>query len=84
MLSKLEEIDPETLAFKLLIFLTFKDEAMRPVDISNALEEKGSSVRARLAELKQEGLVESTNDGYISNVTSYDILMKLFRHPPLQ
>jgi Mn-dependent DtxR family transcriptional regulator len=84
MIPKLDKIDPETLAFKLLIFLTFKDEPMRPVDISDALEEKGSSVRARLAELKKEGLVESTNDGYISNVTSYDVLMKLYRHPPLQ
>lgn len=77
--SKLAEMDPETLAFKIITFLTFKDEPMRPIDIARELKEKGSSVRARLAELKQDNLVESTGDGYLSNLTSYDILMKLFR-----
>jgi Mn-dependent DtxR family transcriptional regulator len=75
----LAEMDPETLAFKIITFLTFKDEAMRPIDIARELNEKGSSVRARLAELKQDNLVESTGEGYISKMTSYDILMKLFR-----
>jgi len=51
---------------------------MKPIDISKGLGEKGSTVRARLAELNKKGLVKNTNEGYISQVTSYDILMKLF------
>jgi len=82
--STLAEMDPETLAFKIITFLTFKDEPMRPIDISRELNEKGSSVRARLAELKKDNLVESTGEGYISNITSYEILMKLFRQQPIQ
>jgi Mn-dependent DtxR family transcriptional regulator len=82
--STLAEMDPETLAFKIITFLTFKDEPMRPIDISRELNEKGSSVRARLAELKKDNLVESTGEGYISNITSYEILMKLFRQQPIE
>jgi Mn-dependent DtxR family transcriptional regulator len=77
--SKLAEIDPKTSAFKILVFLTFKDHAMKPIDISKRLGEKGSTVRARLAELNKKGLVENTNEGYVSQVTSYEILMKLFK-----
>lgn len=79
--TKLAEMDPETLAFKILTYLTFKDEPLRPIEIAKELKEKGSSVRARLAELKRDELIESTSEGYISNATSYDILMKLFRQP---
>ena len=82
--STLAEMDPETLAFKIMTFLTFKDEPMRPIDISRELNEKGSSVRARLAELKKDNLVESTGEGYISKMTSYEILMKLFRQQPIE
>lgn len=77
--SKLAEMDPETSAFKILVFLTFKDTAMRPVDIADELNEKGSTVRARLAEMRKDGLVESVEGGYVSSVTSYDIIMKLYR-----
>lgn len=73
----LEDLDPKTSAFKVLVYLTFKDKPLKPLEITNGLGEKGSTVRARLAELRKNGLVESTSDGYISKVTSYDILMKL-------
>jgi len=36
-------------------------------------------VRARLAELKKQGLVEAKPEGYYSVVTPYDIVMKLYR-----
>jgi DNA-binding IclR family transcriptional regulator len=75
----LKELDPETLAFKVLVYLTFKDRPMKPIEISRALEENSSSVRARLAELKQTGLVENTSEGYVASTTSYDVLMKLFK-----
>lgn len=84
MRSKLAEMDPETLAFKILTYLTFKDEPMRPIDIARELKEKGSSVRARLAELKKDSMIESTGDGYISKTSSYDILMKLFRQQNIE
>ncbi len=73
----LADLDPKTSAFKVLVYLTFKDKPLKPLEITKGLGEKGSTVRARLAELKKHGLVESTNDGYISHVTTYDILMKL-------
>jgi DNA-binding IclR family transcriptional regulator len=75
----LKELDPGTLAFKVLVYLTFKDHPMKPIDISRGLGENSSSVRARLAELKQAGLVENTSEGYVASTTSYDVLMKLFK-----
>lgn len=79
MKTKLAVIDPRTSAFKILVYLTFKDHPMKPIDISKGLGENGSTVRARLAELKKKGLVNNTNDGYVSLVTSYEILMKLYQ-----
>jgi DNA-binding IclR family transcriptional regulator len=40
---------------------------------------KPSTVRARLAEMKEKGLVTQSSAGYISAVNPYDILMKLYR-----
>ena len=77
--SKLAQLDPSTSAFKILVYLTFKDKPMKPIDIAKGLGENGSTVRARLAELNKRGLVENTNDGYITSLTSYDILMRLFK-----
>jgi predicted DNA-binding transcriptional regulator len=73
----LAQLDPKTSAFKVLVYLTFKDRPMKPLEITKGLGVNGSTVRARLAELKKNGLVESVSDGYLSQVTSYDILMKL-------
>jgi len=77
--QKLGEIDPGTSAFKILVYLTFKDHPMKPIDLAKGLGENGSTVRARLAELNKIGLVDNTNEGYVSNLTSYDILMKLYK-----
>jgi len=73
----LAQLDPKTSAFKVLVYLTFKDRPMKPLEITKGLGVNGSTVRARLAELKKNGLVENVSDGYLSQVTSYDILMKL-------
>jgi len=78
---KLDELDPETSAFKILVHLTFRGQAMKPIDISRELGENSSSVRARLAELKRDGLVDSRGDGYVALITAYDVLMKLYRRP---
>lgn len=74
---KLAEMDPKTSAFKVLVYLTFKDRPLKPLEITKGLGVKGSTVRARLAELKKHGLVENNSDGYLSKVSTYDILMKL-------
>jgi len=77
--TKLSEIDPDTTTFKILVFLTFKDKPMKPIEIAHGLGENGSTVRARLAELRKSGLVENTSEGYVSRLTSYDILMRLYK-----
>jgi len=77
--SKLAEIDPNTSAFKILVYLTFKDQPMKPIEIARGLGENSSTVRARLAELSKGGLVNNTNEGYVSNLTSYDILIRLYK-----
>jgi predicted DNA-binding transcriptional regulator len=75
----LDEVRLNTSAFKVLCYLSFTDEAHKPSEIAKGLGEKASTVRARLTELKKAGLVSSTSSGYISNLTSYDILMKLYK-----
>jgi DNA-binding IclR family transcriptional regulator len=77
--SKLDGLDPNTYSFKILCYLTFKDVSMKPIEIAKALDLNGSTVRARLAELKKEKLVENTSSGYKALTTTYDILMKLYR-----
>lgn len=77
--EKLREMDPETSAFKIVFYLAFKESPMQPVEISRSLNEKGSTVRARLAELKRDGIVESTPEGYISVPTIYDVFMRIYR-----
>jgi predicted transcriptional regulator len=78
-LEKLEALNLETSAFKVLCFLSFKDSALKPSEIAEKVNENPSTVRARLAELKNAGLVEVTPHGYLSTVNPYDILMKLYR-----
>ncbi len=77
--EKLEALNLETSAFKVLCFLTFKDTAIKPSELAEKVNENPSTVRARLAELKNAGLVEVTPHGYLSTVNPYDILMKLVR-----
>jgi predicted DNA-binding transcriptional regulator len=77
--KELDGLGLNTSAFKVICYLSFNDEALKPYDIAKGLGEKASTVRARLTELKKAGLVSSTSSGYISNLTSYDILMKLYK-----
>jgi DNA-binding IclR family transcriptional regulator len=77
--DKLGGIDSRTSAFKILFYLAFKDNPMKPAEISRGLGEKGSTVRARLTELKQAGLVSMSPDGYLAVPTTYDMIMKLYR-----
>jgi len=77
--KELDEIGLETSAFKVLCFLSFKEGPLKPSEIAEGVSEKGSTVRARLAELKAAGLISSTPEGYVSRLRPYDMLMKLYR-----
>jgi Mn-dependent DtxR family transcriptional regulator len=77
--KKLDELVPETSAYKILCHLAFRGSVLKPQEIAEELGENGSTVRARLAELKKQGLVEAKPEGYYSVVTPYDIVMKLYR-----
>ncbi len=77
--EKLDQLEPETSAYKILCHLAFRGSILKPQEIAEALRENGSTVRARLAELKKAGLVEGRPEGYISIVTPYDLIMKIYR-----
>ena len=77
--EKFNALNLKTSAFKVICYLSFKDAALKPADIAKGVGEKPSTVRARLAELKNAGLVTATSDGYVSALNPYDILMKLYR-----
>jgi len=49
---------------------------IKALQISQGTGEKPSTVRARLTELKNAGLVVAKQGGYISALTPYDMLMK--------
>ena len=78
--EKLDALKLETSAFKVLCFLAFKDGAYKPNQIAKEIGEKPSTVRARLTELKKQGLVAPAEGGYTTAITPYDILMKLYRN----
>ncbi|MFA5869673.1 MAG: DNA-binding protein [Candidatus Bathyarchaeia archaeon] len=77
--EKLDQIEPETSAYKILCHLAFRGSVLKPQEIAEALKENGSTVRARLAELKKQGLVDARPEGYVAVVTPYDIIIKLYR-----
>jgi predicted transcriptional regulator len=77
--EKLDALGLQTTAFKVLCFLAFKDVALKPSEIADGIDEKPSTVRARLTELKSSDLVESKSGGWVSNVRPYDIIMKIYR-----
>jgi predicted DNA-binding transcriptional regulator len=77
--NALDELGLETAAFKVLCYLSFKEAPLKPKDIAKDIDVRASTIRARLTELKKVGLVSATSDGYVSNLTPYDILMKLYR-----
>ena len=75
----LDKLEPKTSSYKIMCYLAFRGSTMKPQELAEALNENGSTVRARLAELKKMGLVDSRPDGYFSLVTPYDIVMKVYR-----
>jgi DNA-binding IclR family transcriptional regulator len=77
--NKLDELEPATSAYKILCHLAFRGSVLKPQEIAQELGENGSTVRARLAELKKQGLIESKPEGYYSVVSPYDIIIKLYR-----
>jgi DNA-binding transcriptional ArsR family regulator len=77
--EKLDQIEPDTSAYKILCHLAFRGSVLKPQEIAEALKENGSTVRARLAELKKQGLVDARPEGYVAVVTPYDIIIKLYR-----
>ena len=77
--EKLDQLEPDTSAYKILCHLAFRGSVLKPLEIAVALGENGSTVRARLAELKKQGLVDARPEGYIAVVTPYDLIMKLYR-----
>lgn len=79
MSEKLDTLEPQTSAYKILCHLAFKGTILKPAEIATALRENGSTVRARLSELKKNGLVDQRPEGYLSLVSPYDIILKIYR-----
>jgi len=77
-MSRLKYLKLDTSAFKVLCFLSFKERAFKPSEIAEGIWEKPSTVRARLTELKEADLITVTPEGYVSKLTPYDMLMKLY------
>jgi DNA-binding IclR family transcriptional regulator len=77
--AELDRIKLDTAAFKVLCYLTFQGAPLKPFQIAEDTNLNPSTVRARLAEMKDKGLVTQSSAGYISTVNPYDILMKLYR-----
>ena len=77
--ERLDGLKLDTSAFQILCYLSFKDAPMKPGEIAREIGQNPSTVRARLTELKEKGLVVSKPQGYVSALVPYDILMKLYR-----
>jgi DNA-binding IclR family transcriptional regulator len=77
--AELDGLKLDTAAFKVLSYLAFRGAPLKPAQISEGTDLKPSTVRARLAEMKEKGLVTQSPAGYNSAVNPYDILMKLYR-----
>jgi DNA-binding IclR family transcriptional regulator len=77
--DKLDQLEPQTSAYKILCHLAFRGTVLKPQEIAEALGENGSTVRARLAELKKQGLVNAKPEGYMAVVTPYDLIIKIYR-----
>lgn len=67
-----------TSSFKILCHLAFSQRNQKPGEISQELDMKPGTVRARLSELKEMGLVSSEGEGYVSNATPYEIIIRIY------
>lgn len=76
-LEALNSLGVRTSAFKILCYLTFNQEEVKPSEISDRLGIKAGTVRARLSELKEAKLVRVLRNGYVSNTLPYDIIMRI-------
>ena len=77
--EELDGLKLDTVAFQVLSYLTFRGAPLKPSLIAEGTNLKPSTVRARLSEMKDKGLVTQSSAGYHSSVNPYDILMKLYR-----
>lgn len=77
-LEALHSLGVTTSAFKILCYLTFNQKEAKPSEISEGLDMKAGTVRARLSELKERELVRTLNTGYISNIQPYDIIIRIY------
>ncbi|MBQ04583.1 hypothetical protein CL673_07780 [Candidatus Bathyarchaeota archaeon] len=77
--EELDGLKLDTAAFQVLSYLTFQGTPLKPSQIAKGAKLKPSTVRARLSEMKDKGLVTQGSAGYLSAVNPYDILMKLYR-----
>jgi len=75
--EELLKLDLSTLSFQILCHLTFSEKIFKPKDIAEELGLNSASVRARLSELRNKGLVVLDSNGYTSTVKPYDVLMKM-------
>jgi len=74
----LDSLGVRTSAFEILCYLTFNQREVKPSEISEKLKMKPGTVRARLSELKEAGLVKVMSEGYISNIQPYDVIMRIY------
>lgn len=76
--QRVDSLGIETSAFRILCFLTFSEKQIKPSEISQRLNMKPGTVRARLSELKEAKLLSMDGDGYVSNLNAYDIIVRVY------
>lgn len=79
LIDSLNKLNMDTVAFRIICYITFKEGPLKPSQIAEGINTKPSTVRARLAEMKEKKLVIQSPTGYTTAVKPYDILMKLYR-----
>lgn len=79
LIEELNKLSLDTVAFQVLCYITFKEGPLKPSQIAKGINIKPSTVRARLAEMKEKKLVIQSPLGYTTAVKPYNILMKLYR-----
>jgi len=75
----LEELDPDTSLFKVLVYLSFRGPC-RPADVSRETGIKPGTVRPALRDLLEKGFVEQVSEGvYRSLVPFTDMVALVFK-----